>query len=93
MSAEDSSKGIGEVPMGVPSNYVNLVTRSGPKMAAKLLSEKVRANVQLTHADASAASALWAQKIANQYPDFIDSPRMSVVAREHLIGLVRDLST
>lgn len=79
--------------MAVPTNYVNLVSNSGPKIASRMLVSKVQANVPLTHADASAASVLWSRKISNQYPDFIDSPKMSIIASEHLIGLVRDLST
>ncbi|NJB66592.1 hypothetical protein GGQ74_000232 [Desulfobaculum xiamenense] len=77
--------------MSVPDNFVNVVTNSGARMTKTVLMAKVRTGTPLTHTDASAASVLWAQKIADQYPDFIGMPRKSVIAAEHLIGLVRDL--
>ncbi|MCK9240088.1 hypothetical protein [Desulfocurvus sp.] len=80
------------ISMQAPSvNSESVVTNSGPQLTKALLQGKAESRMSFTVADASATSYLWSTQVGQQYPSILDMPRRSMVAAEHLLGLVRSL--
>jgi len=80
------------ISMQAPSvNSESVVTNSGPRLTKAMLQDKAQNGMQFTVADATAASYMWSTQVGGQYPTILDLPRRSMLASEHLLGLVRSL--
>lgn len=73
-------------------NSQSTVTNSGTKLTKAVLRDKSSLGMELTVADATAASYMWSVQVGSQYPSILDLPRRSVLSSEHLMGLIRSLS-
>lgn len=73
-------------------NSQSTVTNSGTKLTKAVLRDKAVNGLELTVADATAASYMWSVQVGSQYPSILDLPRRSVLSSEHLMGLIRSLS-